>query len=414
MANVLYITYDGLTDPLGRSQVLPYLQGCANRGHRITIISCEKPDRLREGREKVAELCARSNIDWYPLLYHKQPPILSTIYDVRGLTRAAARLHRERDFDLVHCRSYISAIAGLKLKRRNEVPLLFDMRGFWPEEKTEGGAWDLRNPLYRTVYRYFKRLEALLLRDSDHIITLTHAGKRQLMSRAECEDGTDRITVIPCCVDFEHFPLAAELREEGRARLGIADGTPVLGYIGSIGTWYMLQEMLDCFRVYAVKNPGGRFLFITMDDAEAVRRSAQSRGIEPQQITIVPASREEVPRFLAAADTGISFIKPVFSKTASSPTKLGEMLAMGIPVITNGGVGDVADIIERTKGGAVVERFDEAGFIAAVETMKSLPIDPQAIRNTAAAIFDLENGVSAYDSLYRAIANEVGTRPGVS
>src|SRR4051794_20204501 len=46
MTSVLYITYDGLTDPLGRSQVLPYLTGLAERGHRITVLSCEKPERM--------------------------------------------------------------------------------------------------------------------------------------------------------------------------------------------------------------------------------------------------------------------------------------------------------------------------------------------------------------------------------
>ena len=42
----LYISYDGMTDPLGRSQVLPYLQGLSERGHEITLLSCEKPARM--------------------------------------------------------------------------------------------------------------------------------------------------------------------------------------------------------------------------------------------------------------------------------------------------------------------------------------------------------------------------------
>jgi len=403
VANVLYITYDGLTDPLGRSQILPYLQGCAARGHRITVLSCEKPDRFITSGRTVEELCRTSGIDWHPRRYHKSPPILSTIYDAHVLTRAAARLHREHSFDLVHCRSYISAIAGLKLKRRKGVPLLFDMRGFWPEEKTEGGAWDLCNPLYRAVYSYFKGLESDLLRDSDHIIILTEAGRCQLLSRSECKDQAGRVSVIPCCVDFDHFPLAEKLRPEARARLGIGERTSVLAYLGSVGSWYMLDEMLDLFRVYSRIHPDALFLFITTEEPEPIRQSAVLHGIDPQTILVTAASREEVPRFLAAADAGVSFIKPVFSKMASSPTKLGEMLAMGIPVIANDGIGDVAPILASTESGVVIREFSEASYSAALDELHRLPKPMAQIRERIRGLLNLDQAIERYSGIYEAM-----------
>ena len=42
---VLYISYDGMTDPLGQSQVLPYLEGLAKKNYAITLISFEKEER---------------------------------------------------------------------------------------------------------------------------------------------------------------------------------------------------------------------------------------------------------------------------------------------------------------------------------------------------------------------------------
>jgi len=146
-ANVLYITYDGLTDPLGRSQVLPYLFGLAERGHRITILSCEKPERMDRDGERIRQLCGQARIDWVPLKYHKQPLILSSMIDAAALKRAAVRLHRAGPFDLVHCRSYIPARAGLALKRKFGTKFLFDMRGFWPDEKIEGDNWNLQSAL---------------------------------------------------------------------------------------------------------------------------------------------------------------------------------------------------------------------------------------------------------------------------
>ena len=42
-ARVLYISYDGLLDPLGQSQVVPYVRELARRGVALTVISFEKP-----------------------------------------------------------------------------------------------------------------------------------------------------------------------------------------------------------------------------------------------------------------------------------------------------------------------------------------------------------------------------------
>ena len=41
---VLYLSHTGLTEPLGRSQVLPYVLGLARRGWDFTILSFEKPE----------------------------------------------------------------------------------------------------------------------------------------------------------------------------------------------------------------------------------------------------------------------------------------------------------------------------------------------------------------------------------
>src|SRR4051794_33753405 len=148
-ARVLYITYDGLTDPLGRSQILPYLVRLAKRGHHFTILSCEKPARMDKDGVAIRKLCDDAGIEWRPLSYHKRPPILSAAVDAETLRRVALRMQRRKAFDIVHCRSYIPARAGLALRQRCGVKFLFDMRGFWPDEKVEGNNWDLRNPLYK-------------------------------------------------------------------------------------------------------------------------------------------------------------------------------------------------------------------------------------------------------------------------
>lgn len=405
-SRVLYMSYDGLTDPLGRSQILPYLTALARRGHRIAILSCEKPERMARDGERIQELCSRAGLTWHPLHYHKRPPVLSSLFDTLALARAAVRLEQAERFDIAHCRSYIPARAGLVLKRRFGVRFLFDMRGFWPDEKVEGNNWNLANPLYRAVYRYFKRLESRLLGGADHIVSLTEAGRRQLLTRPELGSRATPITVIPCCVDFDQFPLAtAPDRVRAREQLGIGSDTAVLAYLGSLGSWYMLDQMLDFFRTYESRHRNARFLFVTLEDPVPIRRAAEDRRINPDKLIIRPAGREEIASQMAAADLGIFFIKPVFSKIASSPTKMGEMLAIGLPIVTNAGVGDVEAMVDDMKVGVALRQFSAASYDQALNLIEGLPTEPGERRERARSCFDVDMGIERYDRIYKELGS---------
>jgi glycosyltransferase involved in cell wall biosynthesis len=412
-ANILYISYDGLTDPLGRSQILPYLAGLSALGHAITILSCEKPDRLASEGAKVARICADAGLRWEHVPYHKFPPVASTAFDAATITRAALRLDSKRHFDIVHCRSYIAAMSGLALKRKRGTKFLFDMRGFWPEEKVEGGNWPQSNPVFRAVYRYFKRREVEFLANADHVISLTEEGRRELTARPGGALAADRISVIPCCVDFDHFAQPdGEARRAARRTLGISGEAKVLVYLGSLGGNYMLDELLDFFLAYRERHAGAVFLFVTQDPAQPIRQAADAKGIAPGEIVIRGASREEVPAFVAAADIGVAFKQPVFSSKACSPTKLGEMLALGVPVVANSGVGDVVHILEDTSAGIAISAFDPRSYREAVDQVEALRLAPEEMRRRALAWFDVGIGIARYDAVYRRLTAQAGSARG--
>lgn len=404
---MLYLSYDGMCDQLGSSQVLPYLFGLAERGHRITLISFEKPQRSKEERADVANACERAGIDWHPLPYHKRPPILSAIYDVWEMRRLAERLNREQCFDLVHCRSYLPALVGLRMKRRGGVPFLFDMRGFWAEERVDGRIWNLSNPLFRAVFNYFKRREAEFFVEADHVVSLTEVGHEILLARRPQPKAGPPITVIPCCVDFDAFPpVTPDDRAVARRQLGIAPDAEVAAYLGSFGSWYMVDEMLDFFRVQLERNPNSLFLIISREPADEILAAAERRGVPAGKLIIRAASRAEVPKLIAAADYGLFFIKPVFSKKASSPTKMGEFLSLELPVVTNGDVGDVGRIMAETGAGVVVDRFEDDAYRHALEELEALAPDMDRWRATARRWFDLHQGVERYNGIYESLARD--------
>ncbi|MBL4585548.1 MAG: glycosyltransferase [Flavobacteriales bacterium] len=147
-----------------------------------------------------------------------------------------------------------------------------------------------------------------------------------------------------------------------------------------------------------------KFLFITTDDPKQIKNKANKKGIDPKKLIIHPAKREEVPTYLSLADVAIFFIQPVFSKSGSSPTKHGEMLGMGLPVIANSGVGDVDRIIEATNSGLLVKEFTETAYEnAIIQLDKLLEIPISELQNAAQEYYSLEKGVEKYDKVYRSV-----------
>ncbi len=110
---VLYVSYNGMLDPLGQSQVIPYLRELARKGVRFTILSFERERAwTSEGKEKCAELSrslSQDGIEWHWLKYHKRPSLPATVYDVFAGIRKASELIQLRQISMVHARSHIPA-----------------------------------------------------------------------------------------------------------------------------------------------------------------------------------------------------------------------------------------------------------------------------------------------------------------
>jgi len=317
----------------------------------------------------------------------------------------AKAIIKEKNISLLHCRSYISAFVGLSLKRKLGVKFLFDMRGFWADERIDGGIWNLKNPLYKTIYNFFKRKEIEFLLEADYTISLTHKGKEVIQQELVKKEVP--VQVIPCCADLDHFneqKIISSKVESIKKELNIDVHTKLLAYIGSIGTWYLLTEMLLLFKAIKEKDTSYKFLFLTMDSKEHILTEAAKLGISKDDILITSSERKDLPSYLSLIDVSVFFIKPAFSKQASSPTKQGELMAMGIPVIANTGVGDSKEIIEKYKSGVAIDLSKKDVFQDLASKINSLSeLDRNNIKQGAKEYFSLEMGVKNYNKVYESI-----------
>lgn len=406
MKKILFISYDGMTDPLGQSQVIPYLQGLSKKGFQFYLLSCEKPGRFEQQQSAVREMLIGCNIQWHPVPYTKSPPVLSTLKDIIRLRKKAARIVQQQQVDMVHTRPGIPALIGLWLKKKYGVKFLHDVREFYADSRVEGGIWNINNPLFRIIYKYFKRKEKEEVQRCDGMVCLTHAAQKITAALPEYNNETP-LKVIPCSADLELFDpslINDQQREQLRKQLGIKPTNLVISYLGSIGGWYMTKEMLRFCKLLADKIPEAKFLFISPHLHEVIVSAAAAHGLPSEKLIIQHGNRKEVPALLSLSDYSLFFIKPCYSKLSSSPTKHGEIMAMGIPVIANSGVGDVKEIVEKYKAGFVVDEFTDAAFTEIIEQVaEENTFDPLAIRNGATEFYSLQKAVEAYEELYRQI-----------
>ena len=385
---VLYLSYDGMTDPLGQSQVLPYIIGLTKNGYRFHLISFEKPERYEKNKSQINSICNENNIVWFPLLYTKRPPLISTMWDVRRMKNKAFSLAKKEGFSIVHCRSYLPALIGLSMKRKLKTAFLFDMRGFWADERVDGKLWNLRNPIYKWVYNYFKRKELLFLNNSDYTVSLTSAGKNEMLNWKGVDGLNERIAVIPCCADLNLFKPENRDSEEF-----------TLGYLGSLGTWYMLKEMLLVYKTIIDKIPSAKFHFLTKDDPSLIYTKARELDIDCTHICVEESDRRDIPFKTRNWNYSVFFILPCFSKLSSSPTKQGELMGMGIPIICNSGVGDVDSIVEKYESGCVVPNINELNL----ELILNKTFEKINLVEGAHDYFSLEKGIASYYKIYQKI-----------
>ncbi len=391
MTKILYLSYDGLTDPLGQSQILPYAR-LLSEEFSITIISFEKRYRFVQNRKLLEEICTHSHIQWKPLYYHKVPPIFSTLYDLWKLRGRVESLYSINRYDVIHCRSYVTSLIGIYMKRKYGVKFIFDMRGFWADERVESGLWSLKNIFYKSVYKFFKRKEKEFVSLADHIVSLTDRAKIEIQSWVHV---TAPITVIPTCVDLELFDPNKISETEKiilREQLNIGPKDFVLLYLGSWGSWYLTNEMLTYFSEVKKIKKSTKFLLITTD-------KVQLNNYEFKDDVIVHESpRASVPLFISIANASVFFIKPTYSKMASSATKMGEIMAMNIPVITNLGWGDVEKIKEATGGQITTIRLKDS--------ISLKDINPVNTRGYCMEKLSLEVGAENYRNIYKMVVKK--------
>lgn len=237
---------------------------------------------------------------------------------------------RKSGSEVIHAEAlYCARIAEILHQTLPELIFSIDWHGIVPEETKMSGAHQAR-------INALELSERRLLTKCHLNVFVSGAMKHHYVTKYNL-NLPDSI-VVPCCVSEDRL---VDIRKDTEYR----DKKIVFGYAGTMADWQCGREMISLFaRLYRHDDQCHFMLLIPSADQAKVSRYAIEFGLPEGSYTMTEVAHELVAAHLSRCDVGtlIRLDDPV--NFVSSPTKFGEYLAAGIPLLMTDQVGDFSTI----------------------------------------------------------------------
>ena len=396
MNKILYISLTGMTEPLGRSQVLEYLVDLS-KNNKIFLISYEREKDLDNIKE-IEEIVKKNNIEWKYFIYSNKYGVFSSINQVLKGVLASYKYIKENNINIIHARSFIPAFIGYILKKFNSIKLIYDIRGFAIDEKLD------RKRLKRNsmLYKILKFIDDKIYINSNHIVTLTYAAKEILINKFNFSG--DKITVIPTCVNKDIFKLMDEKeKKDFKLSLGFSLEDKIIIHTGTVSGWYDFESELKLIKYLIKKDKSIYFLILNKNEKNYIKALLERFDIKSEKVKILSVPFTEVYKYLNISDFSLFFIHPTFSKQASAPTKFAENVVCHLPSITNKGVGDMEYYINNYDVGILVDLKNDFEKTAEYiyDMMKNKKFKEENFDKLFKEHFDKNMAVKKYNEIYK-------------
>lgn len=391
MNNVLFITYDGINDPLGQSQIAPYIEGIARRNYNFFIISFEK-NRASNNYSFTNEFI----FAWDKYKFTKRFFYIGKIFDyVRMLFYSLLNV-KKNNISLIHSRGFISGVVALIIFKILKTKYIYDSRGLWVDERLDNNSLSKNTIFSNIIYKFLKKIERRVFSNAEHIIVLTFKVKKYLINNYNIK--INKLTVIPCAADYKKF-LKIKNTDEIRQKLNIPKDNYVISYNGSLTGVYQFYKMLEIFNKLNYYFKKTIFLIITNNNSYAESVVSKNYRNLKKNIRIINTSRENMPKYLSISNVDFFMINPSFARMASFPTKFSESFAMNKPVICNSGIGDIDYYMNKYNLGILINQNDKINKFYFLRTyLKIKKINNN--RNKTYNLFDLKVAIKRYKRIY--------------
>lgn len=231
---------------------------------------------------------------------------------------------------VLHAHSdYRNAVLALELGRSFDLPVVYEVRGFWEE------SWlshEQREAEGNQRYSLSRDMETCCMRQADCVVTLSESMKAAIAERGIPER---EIWVVPNAVDTETFkPRRRD--QELAGTLGLSAGESVLGCVSTLVAYEGICYLIDA--IAELRRRGRSVRAVVVGDGperERLEHRARAQGVGTAVVFTGRVLREDVHRYYGILDI---FVVPRTNERVChlvTPLKPYEALASGRPVVVS-------------------------------------------------------------------------------
>ena len=388
MIRVLYFSYDGLLDPLGESQIVPYVSAISDAGYSLTIISYEKVERTKEQIKSMEIKLQKIGVQWVRLQFYT-----GKLWAIKRII-SGALLIRKLCIDLkpnfLHLRGFLPAVIfQLSLLR---TPFLYDFRGFALGEWVDIGKLDK----YSLLHNILNRLDQRAVRNASGFVVLEECAKELLKDTYDVPNVP--LKVIRTCTDVKRYKKKKIVRSNSRRAIHFV-------FLGGARFPYRPDLALKLISKLIDHGYDCKVDFINKGDHKIIEKAKELINLPEDKINILSCGHSEIPKILRNYDCGLVMVETSYWRKVCSPTKMGEYLAGGLPVISLKGINSIDELAERTDCIETISPEDleddfNVGRAKQIISLIKSPKIEEKCKNLAKDEFNLEIAGNLYVQLY--------------
>lgn len=338
------------------------------------------------------------------LLFHRS---LGTVEGLPGLRewREVAQFAAEigkvvEDWqpDILHAHSpALCGAAALRVARKYGIPLVYEIRAFWEDAAVGNGTGREGSVKYRLT----RALENRVVEGADAVFTICHGLRNDLIERGFAPG---KIGISPNGVDLALFGEPVARDDALASQLGIAQGDPVIGFIGSFYDYEGLDDLIAAMPILQRRHPGARLLLVGGGPMETALRAQTIRLPAPDCVIFTGrVPHDQVERYYSLVDVLAYPRKRSRLTDLVTPLKPLEAMAQQ-RLVAASDVGGHAELVEDRKTGILFPADDPTGCAAAIADLLDCPEDWDAIKDRASthvrAHHDWARNVERYQLVY--------------
>ena len=328
----VYVSYDGLLDPLGQSQVVPYIQCLVAAGHSFAVLSYEKEQRPGLEIQTLERSLNKAGVEWIRLPFRAGGFEFAkrVIFGVVAVRNICGRIRP----DIVHLRGFMPAVIyKLSLLR---VPHLYDFRGFAIEEWTDIGKLRAGS----LAHRVLRQMDHLAVGSACGLVVLEKPAESLLRTLYNVPNVP--LKVIRTSTDVSLYKPRTESDADSQRDpiKFVCLGGARRPYRPDLALRFVAQLIkggIDC-----------RVDFINERDHADIISAAEEVSFPLDKLTVLRLDQRCIPGALENYACGLIFLDSSPWRRVCSPTKLGEYLAAGLPVISLDGIDVLEEFAMRT------------------------------------------------------------------